>query len=235
MKLLAIEASSEVLSVALYLDGVLKELSFSEARRHAEQALPAVHELLQAHHLELSELDALAFGRGPGAFTGVRMATALAQGLAFALELPVVGISTLQALALQMREAGAAPPYLSLLDARMGELYAGTFGDAEQASAVAALGPEQLTSPSLLHISGDDVWSVAGSGFVAHRDRLCERFGVRLQACDGPLLPRAGAIARLAVQALAAGARGALEHAMPVYLRDRVAKTTAERMAVSNP
>ena len=142
MKLLAIETSTEACSVALYVDGEIAERHELAPRRHTQLVLPWADELLAHAGLAKSQLDAIAVGRGPGAFTGVRLAIALAQGLALALDRPVLPVSTLATLAMQ----GQGPRILAAIDARMGEVYLGAFlRDAD--GLVTADGAEQLGWP----------------------------------------------------------------------------------------
>lgn len=230
MNLLAIESSTEQLSVALLCDGEVRAREANEPRRHGALILPLVDDLLATAGLVRSQLDAIAFGRGPGAFTGVRLACSVAQGLGFGLDRPVIGISTLQALAAASLQHGAVTPVLALLDARMGELYVGRYAlhDAQ----IQLQSEEELVTPGALELPGDDVWSVLGSGWWAHRTALYERFGLRLtELAHAPHVPHAREIALLALQHYRAGQRTSAFEAMPVYLRDKVAQTRAERLA----
>lgn len=230
MHLLAIESSSETLSVALLADGQVLSREASEPRRHGSLILGLVDQLLAEAGIARRQLDAIAFGRGPGAFTGVRLACSVAQGLGFGLDRPVYPVSTLAALARAGFRAGAAGPALVLLDARMGELYAGGFQWADGTPQIVL--EEQLTAPKDLDLPGDDDWSVWGSGWSVHRAQLGPRLGIRLHGvAQAPQLAHARDVAALALLQWRSGARpGALE-ALPVYLRDKVALTRAEREA----
>jgi tRNA threonylcarbamoyladenosine biosynthesis protein TsaB len=230
MNLLAIESSTEQLSVALLSGGQLLAREASEPRRHAALLLQLVDGLLGEAGIGRRELDAIAFGCGPGAFTGVRLATSSAQGLGFGLDRPVLPVSSLKALALAATRSGAVPPLLTVLDARMGELYAAAWCQ-EDDRELQRVGEEELVSPAGLQLPGDDVWCVVGSGWHAHREALEERFGMQLQGLDEPRLPHAREIALVALADYRAGARPSAFEAMPVYLRDKVAQTTAERLA----
>lgn len=230
MNLLAIESSTEQLSVALLSDGEVRAREASEPRRHAALLLPLIEGLLADAGIGRRQLDAIAFGCGPGAFTGVRLATSAAQGLGFGLDRPVLGVSSLNALALAAHHSGAVAPLLTLLDARMGELYAATWAQ-DDAGGLLRVGEEGLVAPAALEIPGDDVWSVVGSGWHAHRAVLETRFGMRLQGLEQPLLPHAREVALIALGRLRNGERPTAFEAMPVYLRDKVAQTTAERLA----
>lgn len=231
MNLLAIESSTEQLSVALLSDGEVRAREASEPRRHAALLLPLIEGLLADAGIGRRQLDAIAFGCGPGAFTGVRLATSAAQGLGFGLDRPVLGVSSLHALALAARQSGAAAPLLTLLDARMGELYAAMWAQDDDSGGLLRMGEECLVSPAGLEIPGDDVWCVVGSGWQAHRVALEARFGVQLQGLDQPVLPHAREVVLAALARFRSGERPSAFEAMPVYLRDKVAQTTAERLA----
>jgi len=227
MKLLAIETATEACSVALYIDGNITERYEVAPRRHAELVLPMADELVAEAGIERSDLDAIAVGRGPGAFTGVRLAIAMAQGIALALDRPVVTVSTLAALALgatALPHAGAT--VLAAIDARMGEIYTGCFGyDAD--GLVHAIGDEDLLRPGELE-RPDGVVIGIGSGFATYGALLRERL-VPLAAVMPDALPRASAIARLAARAFVRGEVLDAAEAQPVYLRDKVALTLAEQ------
>jgi tRNA threonylcarbamoyladenosine biosynthesis protein TsaB len=224
MKLLAIDAATEACSAALLVDGELIARYEVLGRGHAERLLPMVDELLAEAGVGVRGLDAIAFGRGPGAFTGVRIAIGLAQGLAFGAGLPVVPVSNLAALArLALDRTPGAATALVCLDARMTEVYW-----AEAVSTPAggiALVAEQLGPPASVALSpaaaGNSGIVGAGHGWRAY-PTLVERFPA-LVACLPDLLPRAQEIARLAALELAAGRAVAPEEAAPVYLRDDVA------------
>lgn len=233
MKLLAFETATEACSVALWLDGEVRERFEVAPRRHAELSLPWAEQLLAEAGVAKSQLDAIAVGRGPGAFTGVRLAVALAQGIALALDRPVVPVSTLAALAMRARVLQPPPAQLmralAAIDARMGEVYAGAFelrdGDAF------ALSPEVVRAPDAVELAEGD-WLGVGTGFAAADDALRRRFGERLMDCDTTALPHAADVARLAAHAFARGEAIAPERVEPAYLRDKVALTLAGQQAL---
>lgn len=231
--MLAIETATEACSVALWLDGQVHERFDLAPRRHADLALPWADALLAEAGVAKSQLDAIAVGRGPGAFTGVRLAIALAQGIALALDRPVVPISTLAALALHAASVQGRR-VLAAIDARMGEIYLGPFvcdGD----RLVEAAGPEQLAHPhdaGTVVIGGD--WVGLGTGFAAAGGALMHALGDRLDAADATALPHAADVARLAARAFARGQAVAPERAEPAYLRDKVALTLVEQQASRN-
>lgn len=232
MKLIAFDTSTEYTSVALDLDGVQQCWTQHTPQQHARLLLGQIDRLLADAGVARRALDAVAFGCGPGSFTGVRLATAVAQGLSFGLDLPAVPVSTLAALALAASPRSADRPVLALLDARMGEVYAGVYRG--ESGAMVALGPEQVVAPAQLTLPIDGMLSVCGGGFRVYAAQLPAALRARLQPVAGPgtEAPDAGCIARLARQKLQAGLR---EPPLPVYLRDRVAQTEAERAAARSP
>ena len=241
MRLLAIETSTEACSVALWLDGEVRERFEVAPRRHAELVLPWAEALLAEAGIARASLDAVAVSRGPGAFTGVRLGISLAQGIALALDLPAVAVSTLTVLAQGARvpEAGTAEArVLAAIDARMGEVYLGGF--ARVGDAWRVLVPEVVLPPGAVDLSdgvalpdgnGDAGWIGVGTGFAAVDGALRTRLGARLAAIDDAALPRAGDVARLAAAAFARGEAVAPELLEPAYLRNNVALTLAEQAA----
>lgn len=226
MKLLALDTATEACSAALYVDGELLERYAVLGRGHAEHLLPMVDELLAAAGLGLRTLDAIAFGRGPGAFTGVRIAVSLAQGLALGADLPVVPVSDLAALGrLALDETPAADAALACLDARMGEVYwALVHGRPDGGVDVPG---EHLGVPASVALPDAVARVVAvGHGWSAY-PALAERLGPRLLGSRPELLPRAAQVARLGALAFAAGRFVRADDAAPVYLRDDVATRSA--------
>ena len=227
MKLLAIETSTEACSVALWLDGEVRERFDIAPRRHAELTLPWAEELLADAGVKKSQLDAIAIGRGPGAFTGVRLAIAIGQGIALALDRPVVPVSTLAALALQ----ASGPRVLAAIDARMGEVYAAAF-ELRDGDAI-TLDAERVGAPGTIVLPGDEAgWCGVGTGFAAQDHALASHLHSRLAVVDAAALPHAADVARLAVLAYVRGEAVAAELAEPAYLRNNVALTMAEQQAL---
>lgn len=222
MRLLAIETASEACSAALAYDGQVAERFEVIPRAHARLILTMVDALLGEAGLSLGALDAIAFGRGPGAFTGVRVAASVTQGLAFGADLPVVAVSTLQALALGARRSSGHDCVLAALDARMDEVYWGAYRGAAGAGMVSA-GAERVTPPESVPLPGEAGWYGAGSGFERYGPRLAARLGSALAGVIGGCLPRARDVAALGLDGLRAGAAVTPEQALPVYLRDEVA------------
>ena len=220
LRLIAIETATEACSVALYLGGEVIERHEIAPRRHAALVLPWIESLCAEAGIGPAQFDAVAFGRGPGSFTGLRIAAGIAQGLAFGAGLPVVPVSTLAALA---RGAGGCGDHvLAALDARMREVYWGAYrldgqGDARPVGEECVCAPQSVPLPP----AGD--WLGAGSGWKAYGEVLAARCGVPVTATQVDALPRAGDVARLAAIRYHAGDSVAPEQAAPVYLRDNVA------------
>lgn len=216
MKLLAIDSATDACSAALFLDGHIVSRVVVAARDHARLLLPMVDEVLAESGVSVTALDALAFGCGPGSFTGVRMATGVAQGIGCAHNLPLVAISDLAALAQQASRRYRAQRVLACLDARMGEVYWGLYE--QRADAVMALaGAERLSSP--LAVEGHGAFG-AGPGWCAYPD-LATRLSP--SAVDSQLLPDARDILTLALPAIERGHAVDAALARPSYLRNEVA------------
>jgi tRNA threonylcarbamoyladenosine biosynthesis protein TsaB len=230
VRILALDTATENCSAALLLDGRLSAREELLERGHAQRILPMADELLKEAGLTLASLTAIAFGRGPGAFTGVRLAASVAQGLAFGAGLPVVGVSDLRALAQRVLDLDAtATRVLVCNDARMREVYWGCFERTPAGASPA--GAEHVGPPAAVRLpaawAGDDPrLHAAGSGFRAYPE-----LGAALPALSDRLheglLPRAPEIAKLAALEVAAGRVLSAEQALPVYLRDEVAHPKA--------
>lgn len=224
MKLLALDTATEACSVALWLDGELIVDALELAHGHAGRILPMIDALLSARGLKLADLDGIAAGRGPGGFTGVRLAISVAQGLAFGAVLPVVGISNLAAVAQAMLDRDASvSDVLVCNDARMHEVYTAHYRRAAAGDLAVLEGEERVAKPgTVLAPAGARRLVGAGRGFSAH-PALAARLGGAFAALDDGVLPQAGAIAKLAAAAFARGEGGPAETLQPVYLRDDVA------------
>lgn len=226
MNLLAIETSTEACSVALVHGDEVIVRSEIAPRRHAELVLPMADALLAEVGLGRHALDAIAVGRGPGAFTGVRLGISLAQGMALALDRPVVTVSSLAALALEAPENEAA--ILAVIDARMGEIYAASFRRDDNGGLV-ALDEERVCTAESLVLPEAAAWHVVGTGWATYGAVLRARLTGALLTPDGACFPQAEHVAELAVREFKAGHAQAPELALPVYLRDKVALTLAEQ------
>jgi tRNA threonylcarbamoyladenosine biosynthesis protein TsaB len=224
VNLFAVETSSELCSVALLRDGELFVEEVVAANRHAELLVPMVRRIFARARLKPADMDAFAFGQGPGAFTGIRIACGLVQGLAFGAGRPVVPVPSLLALAEQSNERRV----IAALDARMGEAYLAAYARGAQ-DWDEVIAPRLAAADSLPTLPGRS-WVASGSGFDQHawlRDHYREAIEMRLEGD----LPRAGAVARIAARRLGRGEAVAAERAAPLYLRDKVALTTGERRA----
>ncbi len=226
MNLLAIETATEACSVALLHAGSVIDRSELAPRRHAELVLPMADSLLAETGIARSALDAIAVGQGPGAFTGVRLAVSVAQGLALALDLPVFPVSSLATLAMQAPNDGAA--ILAIIDARRSEVYAGTFAYATD-GLVVPLHAERVLPAAALVLPAADAWNVLGTGWDAYGDAVRARLPGSPRWADGKRYPQARDVLRLAAPMFDAGQGLAPEYALPVYLRDKVALTLAEQ------
>ncbi len=224
MKLLAFETATEACSVAVLVDGEVRERFEVAPRRHAELALPWAEDLLAEAGIARAQIDAIAVGRGPGAFTGVRLAIAMAQGIALALDRPVLPVSTLAALAMRAPEGRV----LAAIDARMSEVYVGTFQ--RFADGVSATGDEIVIAPTDYRLPGTEGgWHGVGTGFDAAEGALRSGLSPRFAGIDATALPRAGDVARLAAAAFARVEGIAPERLEPAYLRDSVALTLEQQ------
>jgi tRNA threonylcarbamoyladenosine biosynthesis protein TsaB len=233
VRILGIDTATESCSAALLLEGRLLERAQRLERAHAQVILPMVDELLAEGDAPLNTLDAIAFGRGPGAFTGVRLAATVAQGLAFGADVGVVPVSDLQALAQRaLDEDRALTRVLVCTDARMREVYWACF-ERSSDSFAGPCGEERVSAPADVRLPS--VWGPAkqragrlagvGSGFAAYPDLFRE---FPLDVVMQELLPRAVEIVKLAVPEVEAGRVFPPEQALPVYLRDDVARARSE-------
>lgn len=223
--ILAIETSSELASVALSLDGEIITRETSGVQTHSQTVLPMVRELFAESGIGMARCDAIAFGSGPGSFTGVRTACGLAQGLAFGADLPVVPVVTLEAMAHGCRQITGAHNVLPILDARMNEVYWAQYRyDGEWKSVF----EPSLSLPEKIRSDGRAV--VCGNGFVAYGDKLNDALFETLHA-QSVLLPHAGQVVALAALKFQSGQAVSAQEAQPFYLRNKVAFTSAERLA----
>ncbi len=223
MNLLALDTSSEGCSAALVDDKGISDRFEAAPRGHTRLLMPMIRELLEERHLALSQLEAIAFACGPGSFTGLRIASGVVQGLAYGLELPVVPVSSLAAVAARAIEAHSLAPDAAVavaFDARMGEVYWGCFrnrdGLPEPLDHERVCRPEQLSLPG----AGPD-WIGAGSGWELQDSMPASLVGM-ISAVDLTLVPRAREVALLALHEWAQGHKVSAAEARPVYLRDEV-------------
>ncbi len=226
MKILSIETSCEHASVALLLNDETVERRLEGHANHSEFLLPTLRRLLDEAGIGLGGLNAIAFGAGPGAFTGVRLACGVAQGLALGADLGVVPICSLAALARQV----PGRDILALADARMGEVYSAAYRRGADET-LAEIQPPACTPPDAVIAPEGTDWFAAGSALTAYEAPLRAALAGRTAGWDGTVVPRAGAVALLAEDAVRRGDLLPAELAAPLYVRDKVALTTAERLA----
>lgn len=223
MKLLALDTSTEFCSAALWLDGTIASDGAHAGQRHSELLLPMIDGLLVRAGMRLADLDVIAFGEGPGSFTGLRIACGVAQGLAFGAGKPVVGIGTLVAMA----EASGAQAAACCLDARMKEVYFAAYrreGDAW--STVHAPG---LYAPDAIPRLPEGPWVGCGNGFAVYAQALGSGLGAQVRSVADVALPHAREIAKLAAVRFARTGGEPAEAALPLYIRDKVALTIEEQ------
>ncbi|MBT9611747.1 MAG: tRNA (adenosine(37)-N6)-threonylcarbamoyltransferase complex dimerization subunit type 1 TsaB [Burkholderiales bacterium] len=226
MRLLALDTSTEYLSLALYLDGEIICRETHAGIRHSELILPMLEVLLVEAGVSLTSLDGIAFGQGPGTFTGIRIGCGVAQGLAFGADLPVVGIATLLALA----ESVEQDCVIACLDARMGEVYHAAY----RREAPTEGGWREIHAPGLYApqatpvVEGDD-WVGVGSGFRVGEGALRQHYAGQVKQVFDDRFPHAREIARLASRQLSLGRGVPAWETAPLYIRDKVALKTSER------
>ena len=220
MKILALETAADPGSVALWVDGVVSTGVCPDHLSNSAAILPRAEALLALQGLGFADLDAVAFGAGPGSFTGLRVACGVAQGIAVARDLPLIGIGTLEAMALS---AGGSRVIVTL-DARMGEVYVGCFEGGELRGELGVCVPDAVPLPE-----GDN-WLACGNGLTAY-PVLRERLAACVATWMPEIMPSAESVARLAATRLSCGDAGDPALAVPIYVRDKVAKTVAERLA----
>ncbi|MEO8002870.1 MAG: tRNA (adenosine(37)-N6)-threonylcarbamoyltransferase complex dimerization subunit type 1 TsaB [Arenimonas sp.] len=227
MKILAFETATEACSVALYIDGEVHERFDIVPKQHTALALPWAEQLLAEAGIKKTELDAIAVGIGPGAFTGVRLAVALVQGIALALDKPVLPISTLAALAMRAADL-KVNRIVAAIDARMGEIYCAEFCLNDDGF-VQTIGAEIVIAPEAYQLESQELIAGVGTGFSANNGVLETNLKTRLMACRADALPHAADIARLAMRDFALGNMIAPDTLEPAYLRNKVALTLKEQ------
>ena len=230
MRILALDTSTEICAVALGGSAGFEERAVSAGQRHSELLLPMIRSLLADAGMSLQELDGIAFGAGPGSFTGLRIACGIAQGLALGTGLPLVGVSTLAAMAEVARQRDGRGRVVAALDARMHEVYIAAYEHDgarwHERVAPAVVKPEAAPLPPAAG------WLGVGGAFAAY-PALRLRLAAALADCDAGVTPTASAIGALALPRFAAGESVPARDAAPLYVRHRVALTTAERAAGS--
>jgi tRNA threonylcarbamoyladenosine biosynthesis protein TsaB len=224
MNILALDTSTEYCSVALWHDGAVIERCELAGQKHSELLIDMLDALLNDAGVKLAQVDGIAFGKGPGSFTGVRIACGAAQGLAFGANLSAAGVCTLEALA----EASGRPRVIAALDARMGEIYHAAYE--KQDGVWTTVSEPCLCKPEDAPPVPGENWFGAGSGFATHGNALDERYAGQMLGVDASMVPHAAAIAALGALQFLAGNGVDAAQALPLYLRDKVALKTSERV-----
>jgi len=222
MKILAIDTTTEACSAALYIDGEVTHEYKLAPREHTQLILPMVDRLMSSAGIKIQDLDALSFARGPGAFTGVRIAAGVIQGLSYANDIPVVPVSTLAVIAAGVYFKHGRKNVLTAIDARMGEVYWGAYkvGD----NSIELIGDEVVVKPDQITSMDSSDWSAAGTGWSEYKDELQQKFSIDDDNIFSDYLPSAETIVKLAAQDYKRGRQMSAHQAQPVYLRDNVAK-----------
>jgi tRNA threonylcarbamoyladenosine biosynthesis protein TsaB len=228
MKLIALETSTEYCSVALWQNGAVSERCELVGQKHSEVLIAMLDALLRDAGITVKQVNGIAFGKGPGSFTGVRIACGVAQGLALGADVSVVGVCTLKALA----EASGKDKVIAALDARMGELYLAAY-EKRNGEWVTVIEPCLCKPGDAPQVPGNS-WFGAGSGYAVNPSSssgqaLSQHYGKQLLGTDALAVPQAGAVAQIAAIEFARGNAVDAALALPLYLRDKVALKTSER------
>ena len=221
--ILALETSSEMCSVSLRAGESTTSREEQAGQKHSELLLPMIHDLLDAAHLRVADLDAIAFGAGPGSFTGLRIGCGVVQGLGFAAGCPAVPVGSLEALA----EAADGQRVVVCTDARMGQIYHGAYEKKDQMWH--AILPPSLCDPGQLPELPGNGWLGCGSGFERYQESLVAQYRAQLVDVKMGVIARARDIISLGAKYLAAGHGVSSTEAVPVYVRDKVALTMEEQ------
>jgi tRNA threonylcarbamoyladenosine biosynthesis protein TsaB len=218
MIIMALETATEACSAALAIDNDIRERFEVTPRGHSQLILPMIEGLLAEAQLAIGQVDAIAFGRGPGAFTGLRIAVGVAQGIAFGADLPVVPVSTLAALA----QGSQANRVLAAIDARMDEVYWGAF-ERDESDLMVTCGEEKVLSPTTVTPPEGEDWLGVGTGWGSYQTELETCCAGHIIGWESDSLPHASDVARLGLAAFGRGESMGADQALPVYLRDEVA------------
>ena len=230
MKILALDTATEACSVALSVDGRIEERFETAGRSHTERMMPMVQELMAGAGLSFSRLDGIACGIGPGSFAGVRIGVGFVKGLSLALDRPVVGVSSLPAMALRAIRGGATQ-VAAAIDARMNEVYWGVY-TASPEGLPQPLREEAVCAPTEVAAVPAGDWVAVGTGWGSYGEALRAAAGVEPRQVVADALPHAEDILRLALPAFAAGQAISGDLLLPVYLRNKVALTLVEQAAL---
>ncbi|CAB1276316.1 tRNA (adenosine(37)-N6)-threonylcarbamoyltransferase complex dimerization subunit type 1 TsaB [Candidatus Nitrosacidococcus tergens] len=220
MNLLALDTTTEICSIALAVNGAIYEHSIATHQGHSEHILNMINMLLAETEVSLSAIDLLAFGKGPGSFTGLRIGIGIAQGIAFARDIPAIPVSSLAAIA-QSHESKKS---LVAIDARIGEVYWGVY-EKEDSGLTILKENELVCSPQEApYVQGDD-WLGLGSGWRSYENQLATRFNKSVIGWNSECYPKANAIAALAVDIFAQGISVTAEEILPTYIRNKVVRS----------
>ncbi len=227
MNILALDTCTEMCSVAILKNGELFEQSLLTQRGHSEKILGMLDALFVEAGCRLSDMDCIAFGRGPGSFTGVRVGVSVTQGIAYAASLPVVPVSTLAAVAQRAIDEHHAECIAVAMDARMQEVYSALYQSVDGLAVL--VDEERVCLPEQIELSSEQSFFAAGTGWKEYETAMMAKFSKQVSTLDNELLPTAAAIAKLAEKQAEKGHTLPAEQAMPVYLRDNVAKKKGEQ------
>jgi len=231
MKILALDTATEACSAALYIDGEINAKFQLAPRQHTQLILKMIEDLLAEAGLQVGALDAIAFGRGPGSFSGVRIATGVTHGLAFAADLPVVPVSTLASIAQSTYNQHHTENVLAGIDARMGGIYWGCYQLADN-GLMQLLGEEQVSPPEAMQLPNAQQWVGSGSAWKTYADALNNQLGSALSSNFEDYLPHSASIVQLAAYEFTQGKAVNAALAQPVYLRNDVAKKSAAQKSI---
>lgn len=227
MRILALDTATEACSAALWQDGQVLSRFENAGRSHTERLMPMVQQLMAESGQGFARLDGIACGVGPGSFAGVRIGVGFAKGLALARDLPVIGVSSLALLAQRMIAQGASR-VLSVIDARMSEVYFGAYG-ADAQGLAQPLMPEVVCAPASVPSPDAGAWAAAGTGWGTYPGMLREAAGITLGPIDGAALPAADEALSLALPLFRSGQGMSADQLAPSYLRNKVALTLLEQ------
>lgn len=220
LRILALDTCTESCSAALTVEGKIFSRIADAPREHSQRLLPMVDEVLKEAQISLADIDIIAYGRGPGSFTGIRICTSMTQGLALGQDLPVIGISTLAAMAQMAISEHQAEQVFCAIDARMNEVYVGQF--VSQNGIATLVGMEQVCTPDLieLQLNSQQAIVACGTGFSAYPDLLALTDNICL--LTQVTFPDARAMLTLAEDGVAKQQHTSVDDLAPVYLRDTV-------------
>lgn len=220
--ILAFDTSTTACTAALCLDNKVHELFEIAPRRHSELIISMINDLLTKSRIGLQDVDAIAFGAGPGSFMGVRIATGIAQGLAFGADKPVIPVSTLQTIAQNAYQATQISNIVAGWDARMGEIYWGAYQLNERVDLMEAVVDDRLDKPNSVELPSQKDWLAAGNAWSLYEAGLNQAFKQHVKTHDKVIYPQAGPMTKIALEKYQQGDVLPAEKAEPKYLRNKV-------------